>query len=159
MKGKIKMEGEINIIESFVQAISILNKTDEYLDSLVDRLSECDKLETDYRHFIELNDLENIDLNKLFLDIQLNLKKRRKIKQDLTLKTYIDNNLNKLSNKSYREFFIQGIKKTNSKLETEYQYRILADDSIDKFMKNEQVKEKKGRGRPKKIKEEVINNA
>ena len=42
-------EENINIIENIIQAVSILNKTDEYLESLVTRLSECDSLSQESR--------------------------------------------------------------------------------------------------------------
>lgn len=101
------MEGEnINIIDNIIQAVSILNKTDEYLESLTNRLSECDSLVSDYEHFIE--------------------------------NTPIDDN---------REFLIQTLKKTQSKLGTKYHNRILSNEDIAELKK---IEEKKKRGRPRK---------
>ena len=48
------MENSINIIDNLIEAISILNKTDEYLENLGDRLSECDQLKSDFEHIIEI---------------------------------------------------------------------------------------------------------
>lgn len=63
------MKGEnINIIENIIQAVSILNKTDEYLESLATRLSECDSLVSDYEHFIESTPINEVNLEKLYQD-------------------------------------------------------------------------------------------
>ena len=105
------MEKEINIIENVIEAISILNKTDDYLEGLNDKLSECDLVTSDLEHIIENNDLRNINLTVLFNEFQSNLLKRRKIKNDLALNIYLKNNRQKLQEKTNREFLIQGLKK------------------------------------------------
>ena len=71
------MEGEINIIENLIQAVSILNKTDEYLDSLNDRLSEYDSLNSDFEHFIEFTPIEKVNLKELYTFMQQTYQKRR----------------------------------------------------------------------------------
>ena len=42
----------MDILDNLIQAVSILNKTEEYLESLPNRLSECDSIISDYEHFI-----------------------------------------------------------------------------------------------------------
>ena len=137
----------MDIIENLVQAVSILNKTEEYLESLPDRLSECDSLISDYVHLIENNDTSEIDLKKLYNEMKNVLNKRRVVKNNLTLRDNYKNMVARLNNTTNREFFIQNMKNAQSKLGLKYHNRILTEDEI------EQLKIKK-RGRPRK--QEVI---
>lgn len=137
----------MDIIENLVQAVSILNKTEEYLESLPDRLSECDSLISDYEHLIENNDTSEIDLKKLYNEMKNVLNKRRIVKNNLTLRDNYKNMVARLNNTTNREFFIQNMKNAQSKLGLKYHNRILTEDEI------EQLKTKK-RGRPRK--QEVI---
>lgn len=133
----------MDIIENLVQAVSILNKTEEYLESLPDRLSECDSLISDYEHLIENNDTSEIDLKKLYNEMKNVLNKRRVVKNNLTLRDNYKNMVARLNNTTNREFFIQNMKNAQSKLGLKYHNRILTEDEI------EQLKTKK-RGRPRK---------
>ena len=105
------MEGKnIDIIENLVQAVSILNKTDEYLESLFTKLSECDSLISDYEHFIENTPIEQVNLKKLYLDMQKNFEKRRIVKDDITLKDNFKNLTSRFNNITNREFLIHSMK-------------------------------------------------
>ena len=137
----------MDIIENLVQAVSILNKTEEYLESLPDRLSECDSLISDYEHLIENNDTSEIDLKKLYNEMKNVLNKRRVVKNNLTLRDNYKNMVARLNNTTNREFFIQNMKNAQSKLGLKYHNRILTEDEL------EQLKAKK-KGRPRK--QEVI---
>lgn len=142
------MKGEnINIIDNLIQAISILNKTDEYLESLNDELSKCDSLRSDYEHFIENMEIDKVDLVKLFLSMQEVLKQRRIIKNDMALKENYKSSINRLNNIKNREFLIQDIKNTQSRLGVKYHNRILKEKDVNDLILKEN---KKKRGRPKK---------
>lgn len=149
------MEGEnINIIENIIQAVSILNKTDKYLESLTTRLSECDSLVSDYEHFIESTPINEVNLEKLYQDMQNNFMKRRVIKNNMAINDNYKNLTSRLNNIANREFLIQNLKNTQSKIGTKYHNRILKQEDIEK-LKDFQTVEKKKRGRPKKLKEGV----
>ena len=129
----------IDVIGNIIQAVSILNKTDEYLESLTDRLSECDSLISDYEHFIEKTPLEEIDLQKLYSDMKSNFEKRRVIKNDMTISNNYKNMVSRFNNITNREFLIQSLKNIQSKLGTKYHNRILKQEDIEKlkeFFKN-----------------------
>lgn len=142
------MEGEnINIIDNIIQAISILNKTNEYLESLTNRLSECDSLVSDYEHFIENTPIDEVDLKKLYQNMQDNFIKRRNIKNDMAINDNYKNLTARLNNITNREFLIQSLKNTRSKLKTQYRNRVLKNEEIEELKK---IEEKKKRGRPRK---------
>ena len=147
-------EEKINIIDNLIQAISILNKTDEYLESLVSKLSECDSLISDYEHFIENTPIGEVNLEKLYSNMQNIFVRRRQIKNDMTINDNYKNLTMKLNNSSNRQFLIQNIKNVQSKLGTKYHNRILTDSDIEK-LKDFQIVQKKKRGRPRKIQEVI----
>lgn len=143
------MEKEINVIENIIQAVSILNKTDDYLEILSDKLSECDLITSDLEHIIENSNLQSINLPVLFNELQKNLLKRRKIKNDLALNIYLKNNRQKLQEKTNREFLIQGLRKIEEQTSDSktYKNRKITDDTMKKI---NTVSIKKKVGRPKK---------
>lgn len=145
-------ENNVNILDNIIRAISILNKTDEYLESLTSRLSECDSLVSDYEHFIESTPIDEVDLKKLYQNMQENFIKRRNIKNDMAINNNYKNLTARLNNITNREFLIQSLKNTQSKLGTKYHNRILKNEDIEELKK---IEEKKKRGRPKKVKEGV----
>lgn len=148
------MEEQINIVDNIIQAISILNKTEEYLGSLGNRLSECDNLNNAFYHFIEMTPIEKVNLEKLYLIMQENLKARRQIKTDLSIRQCFNNNIAKLNNSDNREFLIAELKKTASlysKKFQEYDSENLTPKIIESITKAEI---KRGRGRPPKVKKE-----
>lgn len=147
----VSVKEEINIIENLVQAVSILNKTDEYLESLDAGLSECDSLISDYEHFIENIDVDKVDLKQLFLDMQSNFEKRRIIKNNITLRDNYKNLSNRLNNSVNREFLIQNMKNSESKLGTKYHNRILKDDDIKELLLENKPKAKRGRPSKKEV--------
>ncbi len=143
------MEKE-NIIDGIIQAISILNKIDDYLDGLSTKLSECDSLISDYEHFIENTPIEEVNLEELYLNMQSNFAKRRIIKNNISLNSSYKNLTSKLNNSTNREFLIQNLKNIQAKLGTKYHNRVLTQEDLDKFKRIDVEEVKKKRGRPKK---------
>lgn len=148
------MKGEISVIDNLIQAISILNNMDTYLESLNDGLSECDSLISDYEHFIENTPIEQIDLKKLYTSMQEVFNKRRVIKDNITLRDNYKNLNGRLNNSANREILLQQMKNVQSKLGVKYHNRILTQDEIKQLFINMETKRKPGR--PKKV--EVIEN-
>ncbi len=142
----------INIIDSTIQAVSLLNNLEDYFNSLDNELSNCDKERSDYEHLIENSKLEELNLELLYQKMQNSLKRRRKIKQDKSLAAYFINNAGKLNMKNNRELFIAGLKNTEKNLDSEYQNRILTPEIVQSLTTPEPA-EKKKRGRPAKKKE------
>lgn len=145
-------EQNINIIDNIIQAIALLNKTDKYLESLYGRLSECDSLVSDYEHFIENTPIDEVNLKKLYKDMQSNFIKRRNIKNDITINDNYKHLTARFNNITNREFLIQSLKNVQSKLGVKYHNRILTQKDTEEL---KQIDEVKRRGRPKKVKEGI----
>ena len=150
------MKGEISVIDNLIQAVSILNNMDKYLEILSDGLSECDSLTSDYEHFIENTPIEQVDLKKLYLNMQEVFKKRRIIKDNITLRDNYKNLNSRLNNSANREILVQQMKNAQSKLGTKYHNRILKQEQINNLIID--LENKRRPGRPKKVKDEVIEN-
>ncbi len=147
-------EENINIIDNIIQAVSLLNKTDDYLESLGNRLSECEKMNNSFYHFIETTPIENVNLKALYQHMQSNLLERRKVKVDLTIRQTLNNNIAKLNNITNREFLISDLKKVKSKYNekfAEYENENLSKEILESIL----IGKTKRRGRPKKVKEGV----
>lgn len=149
------MKGEtIDIIDNLIQAVSILNKTEEYLDSLVDRLSECDSLIADYYHFIENTNIKGINLEKLFVDMQDTLIKRRTVKREIALKDHYKNLSGKLNNSANRQIMLQEMKNVDKKMSSKFDgfesktLSVLTSQQIEEL--KIEIKTQKRRGRPPK---------
>ena len=140
---------EINILDNIIQAVSILNKTEDYIEQLDDKLSEFDKLNSDFEHLIENADINNLNLKELYTKMQNLYLNRRKVKQDKSIGVYFKNNSGKLNISSNREMLIQGLKTIVGKINTTYTNRVLTDEDIKEL--TEPVKRKPGR--PKKVTE------
>lgn len=145
-------ENDIDVMANLINAISILNKTDQYLDSLYDRLSKCDSLISDYEHFIENTPIEMVNLKKLYQDMQNNFIKRRNIKNNITINDNYKNLTSRLNNSTNREFLIQNLKNVQSKLGVKYHNRILTSEEVEQL---KGLNTARKRGRPRKLKEGV----
>lgn len=145
-------EQNMNIIDDIIQAIALLNKTDEYLESLYDRLSKSYSLVSDYEHFIENTPVDEVNLKKLYKDMQSNFIKRRNIKNEITIKDKYEPLIANFNNKTNREFLIQSLKNVQSKLGVKYHNKILTQKDTEEL---KQIDEVKRRGRPKKVKEGI----
>lgn len=143
------MGGEtIDVIDNLIQAVSILNNTDKYLESLDNKLSEYDSVISDYEHFIESMECCEVDLNKLFLSMKDTFNKRRIVKNNIVLRENYKNLVGRLNNSGNREIMIQSMKNVQSKIGKKYHNRILTNADIEELQKIEPPKKK--RGRPKK---------
>lgn len=125
----------INIIEELNTAIEILNRIDEYTSTLVDALSNYDKMTTDLLHYIENNTLNASQSCKLIREIKRIRLERRKIKNDMELSKVYKDNINKLVNIDNRSMLMSKIHKTEKQLESEYQNRIYTQEDINNILK------------------------
>lgn len=124
----------MDVLEELKNAINILNKVDEYKDSLVDKLSEQDKRLSDLEHYIEENKLSTNQCYRMIKEIKKQREIRRKIKNDYTILTNYENNINKLINHDNRRLLLEKVYKVNKSLETEYKNRIYTEEEINKIL-------------------------
>ena len=125
----------MNIAYELDNSIQILNKVDEYIDTLVEELSNYDKRTTDLLHYIENNNLNAPQSCKIIKEIKKIRQERRKIKNDMELSKVYKDNINKLVNIDSRNMLMTKVHKTEKQLESEYQNRIYTPEDIDNILK------------------------
>lgn len=125
----------INIACELDNSIKTLNKVDEYIDTLVEELSNYDKRTTDLLHYIENNSLNAPQSCKIIKEIKKIRQERRKIKNDMELSKVYKDNINKLVNADSRKILMTKIHKIEKQLESKYQNRIYTQEDIDNLLK------------------------
>lgn len=125
----------MNIVYELDNSIQILNKVDEYIETLAEELSNYDKRTTDLLHYIENNNLNAPQSCKVIKEIKKIRLERRKIKKDMELSKVYKDNINKLVNKDSRNMLMAKLHKTEKQLETEYQNRIYTQEDINNILK------------------------
>lgn len=124
----------MNAIEEIKEAISILNKVDEYKDGLVDRLSEQDKKLSDLLHYIENNKLSTAQCYRIVKEIKKQREIRRKVKNDMNILSTYDKHINKLLNTNNRSMLLAELYKADKRLQAEYKNRLYTEEEINEIL-------------------------
>ena len=124
----------MNVIEELKEAVSIINKVDEYKDSLVDRLSEQDKKLSDLLHYIENNKLSTAQCYRIVKEIKKQREIRRKVKNDMNILSTYDKHINKLLNKNNRSMLLAELYKVDKRLQAEYKNRTYTDEELKELL-------------------------
>lgn len=124
----------MNVIEELKEAVSIINKVDEYKDSLVDRLSEQDKKLSDLLHYIENNKLSTAQCYRIVKEIKKQREIRRKVKNDMNILSTYDKHINKLLNTNNRSMLLAELYKVDKRLQAEYKNRTYTDDELEELL-------------------------
>lgn len=125
----------MDIIYELDNSVKILNKLDDYIDTLIEELSNYDKRTTDLLHYIESNSLNAPQSCKIVKEIKKVRQERRKIKNDMELSRVYKDNINKLINVDSRNILMIKIHKMEKQLESEYQNRVYTQEDIENILK------------------------
>lgn len=141
------------------QAITLLNEIDDTIMNNPDMQKNIDWEISDYLHLIENETLSE----KAKLEIDDRLKKcrivRRQINHIQAIGKVFSDNRGKLTFKNSREILYSMIKNTVSKLDTEYNYRVLDKETINNLCKQEEIvveQKRKPRGKQPCISKEDL---
>ena len=125
----------MDVIQEITDIVDRLNKVDEYIDGLSDKLSEIDGKEQDLLHYLEDNKINILWCYRYVKEMKKNRLDRRKIKNDMEISSkYIDNK-NKLSSKENRQFILTELHKREKTLNLPYKNRQYTDEEIQKVLK------------------------
>ena len=125
----------MDIIYELDNSVKTLNKLDDYIDTLIEELSNYDKRTTDLLHYIESNSLNAPQSCKIVKEIKKVRQERRKIKNDMELSRVYRDNINKLINVDSRNILMTKIHKMEKQLESEYQNRVYTQEDIENILK------------------------
>ena len=121
---------DLNIIEASKTVVSLLNDIDNYIDLLPNQLSECDCRLSDLYHFAEDNKMDTSQRYAFVTELQNVLKKRRRIKKDMSIGAVFKGETTKLNNKTNRTMFVTDISKRVKRLNTKYKNNIYTDEDF-----------------------------
>lgn len=124
----------MNVIEEITNAVSILNKVDNYKDNLVNQLSEQDKKLSDLYHLIENTKPTTGQCYRIVKELKKQLELRRKVKNDMNVLSIYDKNINKLLNTNNRNMLLAELHKAEKRLNMEYRNRIYTDEEINEIL-------------------------
>ena len=126
----------MDVIEELKKAIEILNRIDDYSNSLGNELSELDSKEQDLLHYIEGNKINVLWCYRIVKEIKNVRESRRKVKNDMSVLTKYNENKAKLPSKEYRQFLLAEVCKYSKILSnTKYKNRVYTEEQMQKILK------------------------
>lgn len=139
------MNTETLFLAKVQQAITLLNEIDDMIDNNPEQQSNIDSELSDYFHLLENKHNELSDESKL--KIEESIVKCRLIRRNLNnifelSKTY-NTNRDKLKYKNQRQFLTTIMASAVKKLQSEYKYRVLDDESINKLLSDTVIEKPK----------------
>lgn len=133
-------------------AIKLIDKLDEMIQTQPDELRKVDYELSDYYHLIENNELNDAQSAIVVKRIhELRVARRGLLKEHEIENTY-NTHKTKLIGNNTRQFLLGEICKTQKKIDSEYKNRVLDETTVNDILN---TPKKRGVGRPKKQKLEV----
>lgn len=151
-------------LEVFLQTFDTLDRIGKEIQELIDNEPEkqrqLDLLLSDYYHMLENDDLSDTEILNIGKKIHDTRVLRRDENRVSTIIACYEQHKNKLqySVKSNRDFFRQAITNRCKNLHEDYKYRVLTEDDIKGFKKEDKVEKKEKRQRRKGISKEELQD-
>ena len=141
------------------QALALLDEIDDIIENNPTMQQNIDWEISDYLHLLENEELS--EESRLEIDMQLARcrKIRRQLNNIYSIGKVFHDNRDKLRYKNQREFLANNIKSQLNKLDCDYKYRVLDQDTINSYIKKEEKVEepkKKKLGKKRISKEDLL---
>lgn len=138
------MNNQAIFLAKIQQALTLLDEIDDIITNNPEMQQNVDWEISDYLHILE-NEEELSDDARLEIDKQLARcrKMRRQLVNIYTIGKVFNDNRDKLRYKNQREFLVSNIKSQVNKLDNDYKYRVLDQETINSYItKKEKIVEK-----------------
>ena len=99
----------INLHKTIIQLCLTADIIDEYTTNLVTQREEMDNKLLDLYHIVELYDLSDAQIKRLYQEMKKVLKKRRKIKNDIYIGEIFGRHKAKIPSELNRKFLLQAV--------------------------------------------------
>lgn len=153
------MNSQTIFLAKIQQALTLLDEIDDIISNNPEMQQNIDWEISDYLHILENEELTE----KARLEIDTQLARCRKIRRQLcniyAIGKVFNDNRDKLRYKNQREFLVANITKQVNNLDNEYKYRVLDQDTVNSYVKKEEIVEKpkqKKLGKKRISKEELL---
>lgn len=137
------------IVEKIKDAVEIMNEIDEMIEEQPLQIQSVDLELSDFYHLIENNELNEKQSYVVTKRIHELRKLRRSLNNEHEIETTYLTHKSKMAGNETRQFLMNEVYKTEKKLKSEYNNRILTDEQIKEILEETVVKRKPGR--PKKV--------
>lgn len=118
------------MIEEIKEAVLLLNKIDEYIETLPTLMSNNDQAISDLYHYIENNTLNSKSSYRMIKELKERLKERRKLKNQQAIMNVYNNQKQKLVELNNRKMLVGNLCKEEKKLEAPYKNRIYEESEL-----------------------------
>ena len=118
------------MIEEIKEAVSLLDKIDEYNEILPSLMSNNDLAISDLYHYIENNSLSSKSSYRMIKELKERLKERRKLKNQQAIMNVYNNQKQKLIELNNRKMLVVNLCKEQKKLKTPYKNRIYEETEL-----------------------------
>ena len=125
----------MQLLESIKNSVEILNNTDEYINTLNDKLSEYDLRTTDLLHIIENEKINSSQCWRILKELKNVRNERRKVKNNMAIAHVFEKHRNKLINKDNRLMLMAELFKAEKSLGIKYNYKMYSDEEINEFLR------------------------
>lgn len=134
------MNNQAIFLAKIQQALVLLDEIDDIIENNPTMQQNIDWEISDYLHLLENEELSE----ESRLEVDMQLARCRKIRRQLNnihaIGKVFHDNRDKLRYKNQREFLTSNIKSTMNKLDCDYKYRVLDQDTIDGYIKKVEPK-------------------
>lgn len=120
----------MEITKEIKEAILILNKVDEYNESLPLLISNNDLAISDLYHYIENNTMNTKSSYRIVKELKEKLKERRKLKNEQDILRTFYNQKQRLLETNNRNMILANLGKEEKKLQTSYKNRIYNEEEL-----------------------------
>lgn len=118
------------MVEEIKEAITLLNKIDEYNETLPSLMSNNDLAISDLYHYIENNTLNSKSSYRMIKELKERLKERRRLKDEQSIMRVYNNQKSKLVEINNRKMILVDLNKEKKKLQTPYKNRIYEEEEL-----------------------------
>lgn len=152
------MNNQTIFLAKIQQALTLLDEIDDIITENPTMQQNIDWEISDYLHLLENEELS--EDSRLAIDTQL--ARCRKIRRQLcniyAIGKVFNDNRDKLRYKNQREFLIANVKSQVNKLDSEYKYRVLDQETVNSYIKKEEIVEipKQKLGKKRISKEDLL---
>ena len=126
---------EINVLDNFNNALSLLEQNDEYYEELIELQSITDKKIDYWLHYIELNKLKTSEAYRIIKELKILRQERRQYKNDFNLIKVFKDNESKMCHQNNRKILKACINKTDTKHRTaQYKSEVYTEEEIKEIL-------------------------
>lgn len=124
-----------NLHKTIINLCLIADSIDEYLEKLITQKETLENKLIDLYHVVELYDLTDAQIKRLYKEMKRVLRKRRMVKNDMYIGDIFSTHKSKLPSESSRKFLLQAVGVASKRQSSaSYNFRAYTHEEINKIL-------------------------